>query len=613
MPHLTQFLHQTYPKLHTQLKKSAFLRNEKWNTPNATLPKLMERLTRTLQEWETRNPLQERFWNQFIIKPHEIPENYRALQKKILIERGQGAYLVNGELPEHVKEQLTSILLSEQKTSLERWTHYLSSPDANYSPEIKYRILRSVLQLQAYDKHQGKFPKRNKKTVALFPELNQEALALVINHKIQELRGEEVKKLTSDMTDEDWKAYQQKKSFWDCYALALKLSIKSHGDKLANIKGEWKKYPQGSQANELVQSLEGKGTGRCTAGYNTAKKQLQSGDFYVYYSEDATGAYTKPRLAIRMEGDQIAEIRGIAPWQNLDPYIFPVLDDKLQDFGNEAEKYDQKVAHMRMITAIDQKVKENIPLSKEELYLLYSGVKIQGFWHHWDDPRIKILQTNPDVLLQIWMIEKWEKDLNLDMITMLPEGFQFPEWISYLHLPKLEYLPEGIQFPNNLKRLFIGWLTIRPKNTSLPDLLETLELPYVREIENHASFPKWLKILHLHNLRYFPNNIYLPEKLSKLYLPKLEELESWFIFPKGLKKLYLPNLEILPNQISFPDWLEHLDLASLYELQGTITFPKSLQYLDLRHLSKFPKNLRFPPWTEVNPSYFLQQHFKAKS
>lgn len=34
---------------------------------------------------------------------------------------------------------------------------------------------------------------------------------------------------------------------------------------------------------------------------------------------------------------------------------------------------------MRMITAIDQKVKENIPLSKDELYLLYSGVKIQGF------------------------------------------------------------------------------------------------------------------------------------------------------------------------------------------------------------------------------------------
>lgn len=612
MPHLTQFLHQTYPKLHTQLKKSAFLRNEKWNTPNATLPKLMERLTRTLQEWETRNPLQERFWNQFIIKPHEIPENYRALQKKILIERGQGAYLVNGELPEHVKEQLTSILLSEQKTSLERWTHYLSSPDANYSPEIKYRILRSVLQLQAYDKHQGKFPKRNKKTVALFPELNQEALALVINHKIQELRGEEVKKLTSDMTDEDWKAYQQKKSFWDCYALALKLSIKSHGDKLANIKGEWKKYPQGSQANELVQSLEGKGTGRCTAGYNTAKKQLQSGDFYVYYSEDATGAYTKPRLAIRMEGDQIAEIRGIAPWQNLDPYIFPVLDNKLKDFGDKAEKYQKKVDHMRMITNIDKKVKENTPLSKEELYLLYSGKPIQGFWNL-TDPRIQILQNNPSVLLQLWRVENWEKDLNLDMVTMLPEGFQFPQWLKEITLGNLTSRPNNTSLPDWLQILDLTRLTTLSLWLQLPDSLETLELSNVQTIENGYSFPKWLKILNMHNLRYFPKDIFLPDSLYRLYVPKLQELEAWFNFPKRLKKLYLHDLSKLPNQISFPDWLEHLDLACLYELQDTITFPKNLQYLDLRNLSRFPKNLRFPPWTEVNPSYFLQQHFKAKS
>lgn len=213
MASLANFLHQTYPQMHTALKESAFLSNKKGNTPEHTIPKLMERLMTTLSEGEERNPLQERFWEKFIIKADEIPESYRNLQKKILIERGQGGELENGELPERAKKQLAEVLISDQRGSLARWTNYLSSPDANYEPEMKYWIMRSILGLQSYDKKQQKFPKRTKGTVALFPELNQEALSLVINHKLQEIRGEETKKLTEAMSLEDWESYQKKKSF----------------------------------------------------------------------------------------------------------------------------------------------------------------------------------------------------------------------------------------------------------------------------------------------------------------------------------------------------------------------------------------------------------------
>jgi hypothetical protein len=77
------------------------------------------------------------------------------------------------------------------------------------------------------------------------------------------------------------------------------------------IKGQWVKYEQGDNeaAEKLFHSLEGKGTGWCTAGKSTAETQIESGDFYVYYTNDSQGEPTQPRLAIRMDGDnRIGEV-----------------------------------------------------------------------------------------------------------------------------------------------------------------------------------------------------------------------------------------------------------------------------------------------------------------
>ena len=53
-----------------------------------------------------------------------------------------------------------------------------------------------------------------------------------------------------------------------------------------NIQGEWIKYEQGSDAKPLYESLQGHGTGWCTAGESTAETQLKAGDFYVFYTKD---------------------------------------------------------------------------------------------------------------------------------------------------------------------------------------------------------------------------------------------------------------------------------------------------------------------------------------
>ena len=162
-------------------------------------------------------------------------------------------------------------------------------------------------------------------------------------------------------------------------------------------KGVWIKYNQGSDHTPLVDSLKGHGTGWYTAVDNTAKIQLTGGDFYVYYSNDKYGEPTIPRVAIRMHDSNIAEIRGIAKDQNLDPFIGDVLQDKLTEFGTQGELYNKKVTDMKKVTEISEKVDSGEPLSNDDLRFLYEiDDLILGFGYY-KDPRIKELLQGRNV------------------------------------------------------------------------------------------------------------------------------------------------------------------------------------------------------------------------
>lgn len=74
-----------------------------------------------------------------------------------------------------------------------------------------------------------------------------------------------------------------------------------------------------------------------------------------------------------MEGENIAEVRGIAEQQNLDPYITPVLEEKMQKFGEQASDYQKKMETMKKITLLEQKSQANTPPTDEEIELLYTN------------------------------------------------------------------------------------------------------------------------------------------------------------------------------------------------------------------------------------------------
>lgn len=253
-----------------------------------------------------------------------------------------------------------------------------------------------------YDKEKKSFTKRSKDTVKPFPDINREALAYVLDAVSKKYGKQHIELLA--LNEEEKKEFEQLlqgENFGKLYAWALEKTAVPPQEGLENIRGKWVKYPQNSDHLPLVESLQGHGTNWCTAGESTAEAQLRGGDFYVYYSLDKQGQPTIPRVAIRMQGNQIAEVRGIAKEQNLDPQIGGVVQEKLKSFP-DGLKYEKRVGDMKLLTEIEQKILRQgsgqAKLTKEELLFLYEvESKIEGFGYQ-RDPRIKELrdQRNPE-------------------------------------------------------------------------------------------------------------------------------------------------------------------------------------------------------------------------
>lgn len=229
---MKKFLKENYnlhrdPALLDQAKKQ-----KKLNTsdPDSIIGNLMRKyelaLSKNFDDEAKNRPLQvikNYLYEQVLLKPEHIPESYREFLAKNARERGEGAHLENGKFPRSLRSAQAEVLINDQKETLNAWLDYLSRPDANYPIELKYRVIKSLITLQAFDKEKGKFPKRTKTTTANFPDLNQEALAYVINAKDVEIRKQPLHNF--GLSEEDFELFCQKKNFADRYALALTATL----------------------------------------------------------------------------------------------------------------------------------------------------------------------------------------------------------------------------------------------------------------------------------------------------------------------------------------------------------------------------------------------------
>ena len=403
--HNPQFLKTKYQNLHASPEvEKAVLRakDKKGEKPTRPEARIQEYLDYLKESLDKNNPHREKklahfkqtLYDKFVIKPNEIPESYFDTQRRLAREQGY----CDIEITDEVRRQSAEIIITDQKSSLDNWVDYLASPDATYPDWLKYWAIRNILGMGEYDKEKKLFGKRRKDTVKPFPDIDREALAYVLD-AVKKKYGGEYDRIYGPLEEDDqrWEdlLMSGNENFAKLYACAIEKVTPASPEQLADTAGKWIKYPKGSDHTTLVQSLQGHGTGWCTAGESTARTQLDAGDFYIFYSMDTKGQPTVPRAAIRMQENSIAEVRGIGPDQNLDPHIGKVAQNKLAEFP-DGKLYEKKNQDMNQLTAIENKIQRKEDLTGADLVFLYEiDSSIQGFGYQ-KDPRIQELRQQRD-------------------------------------------------------------------------------------------------------------------------------------------------------------------------------------------------------------------------
>ena len=433
---------QTSEEVQDAVEKQERLEEEKVpNNPTERIEAYMDRLENIFLNPDERvrernlEMFRDKIYDAFIIKKENFPESYFELQQRIARERGQAVE----EIPDNVREQMMDVAIEDQRASLDAWMDYLTSGDAMYPAWFKYFVWKNITRLSQFDKERGEFKKRTDSTVAPYPDIYREPLAQIadIYLKVKEdnrnLKEPEVREAFS-------------KKFPALYAELISKSLAASMENREEVKGEWKKYQQGQSgdADQLFESLEGKGTGWCTAGKSTAETQIENGDFYVYYTNDSNGEPTQPRLAIRMEGDnRIGEVRGILPHQGVEPIMQEALDAKLQDFGGEADAYRKKSGDMKILTALDQKSEQEEPFTKDDLVFLYEiNSSIEGFGYQ-TDPRIAELRKGRNAEEDMLVIFDCTKEEIAHVPSQITKDTK--AYVGQLEPGIFQKLPEGLE------------------------------------------------------------------------------------------------------------------------------------------------------------------------
>jgi hypothetical protein len=329
--------------------------------------------------------------NAHVIDAKDVPDGYFELQRRIAREQGHGDVQITSEM----RRQMTEAVQADQKVGLSKWVEYLGGADGGYPDWFKTYTWTSVTKLGTYDKDKSEFLKRSRGTTAPYPELNREALAYVYDVlNKSRVQGEQV---NGGANDGQLQKLLKGGNFGKLYAHAVLEVTPDTPELRSEIRGSWTKFNQTDDprtARRLSGSLQGHGTGWCTAGESTATMQLRGGDFFVYYTRDEDGKDTVPRVAIRMEQGSVAEVRGVNAAQELEHEMADTTSERLKDLPG-GEEYIRKAQDMKRLTAIEKKTATdpNVSLTAEELRFLYElDHEIQGFGYE-TDPRISEIRA----------------------------------------------------------------------------------------------------------------------------------------------------------------------------------------------------------------------------
>lgn len=541
--------------------------------------------------------------DKFVTKIDDLPQNYWNLSDQIIRERGEQAdwEALSSEEQEEKKRLVAQNQLMDQKESLARWIDFFASPQSSFMPDyFKYWVFTSVTKLKRYDKETGTYPKRDKGTAEMFPELNLSALSFILKKLQDHITGKKAEQYAYYLSEDQEKELNGMlygKSFPKLYAFANEL-FQPIPDRLLEVTdGEWVKYPQGSDPLPLVSSIRGYGTGWCTTGENVAQSELMFGGFYCYYSRDEKGQPCIPRIAISMKGSSIYEISGITYGQNIDRYMNKVLEEKLAEFP-DGEAYYKKKRDMSFLTEIDTKTKAGIALTTEELKFLYEvDEPIKGFGIL-PDPRIGELISRRNLAADIPVvfgcdrtgiahtIDEINKATQVYIGPLAPKIFRkIPLHLKYIYtaFPEKKIAREDVLIGTD-KEVATLETELRAKSLSIPRSVRHM----AEELDFNGNSGRvsllWLTPADL--------GFTSPTNLQELY-EKAEEVGLDLCPPEAGIFLYAEHVRRQDNDHSFiamPPLRNHENIPAIFRFEIT---PAGLELNNIDIHNRWPIKSRF--------------------
>ncbi|MFH1866972.1 MAG: hypothetical protein ABIJ81_02725 [Patescibacteria group bacterium] len=450
--------------------------------PEGQIPYYLERLEKISGRIDPRTGergklfLETSLYPKYVIKPENISDEYikgillgnfaesrgyerdalknEELKQQLLVQFKQETQqdFASYQIPAAERERMQSMVITDQKIRLKTWFDYLTGEETRQVPAaFRYWVLAEMLKLGSFDEGRKVFNRRTENTAASFPELDQQALARVLDEVQRKRQGEPLQLQVGDVASQaKFEKFLQNEDFGKLYAFALEYvnSLRLPSERLMITKGEWRQFSKGTPASELTQTLEGFNTKWCIAGQGFAEDYLSRSDLWIYYSEDQDGSASIPRACIVDSKEQgITEVRGILSNENakqhLDSYITPLVADKLKTFSS-GEKWQSTMADMKQLSRIYFKHLQNESLDKEDLVFLYEIDKpFRGSGYN-DDPRIEEIRKrrNPDQDMPI-IFECESRQIAHTPAEIKPDT---KAYVGQLEKDIFKFLPETVEY-----------------------------------------------------------------------------------------------------------------------------------------------------------------------
>ncbi|GBD34816.1 hypothetical protein HRbin35_00567 [bacterium HR35] len=346
--------------------------------PEEQIPHYIQRIIDILKKERGKELFKKQIlYKRFIIKPERIPEDYfknvllgnfaerlgytreqlkdpqirQAVIK--LFEERTGQSFETYQIPKEEKEQLIQQIIEDQKRSLDRWFDYLTSPEAeNYPPEFRYWVFAEVLGCGNYDEERKEYNERTKTTVAPFPELNSQALALLIN----ELIRKEQKKPSGliNLTEEQRKEWQNLIHFSNGIVPRVAIVFNRDLNQITEIRGIAKgqnldPYIAPIVEEALTEGLEIEGEKRKLAGseryLRAAQDMRRLAEIYIKHlqkqeltSEELRFLYEIDREIIGFGYERDPRIEEILRGRDLEKDLAKIFDCREDQIALEADK-----------------------------------------------------------------------------------------------------------------------------------------------------------------------------------------------------------------------------------------------------------------------------------